>query len=135
MVFSTILSDARLNSAVWSGIMAGSPIFSGKSVDMKLETSINTTGMSMAPANITVHAIVKSVMPVVFSNHSMNGSHTSSIITVWLTTIPISAVARKESSNLGFLMNQSSLVGGRGVIFMASCGQFLIQFEQKLQKR
>ncbi|MCZ7397605.1 MAG: hypothetical protein O8C59_03740 [Candidatus Methanoperedens sp.] len=79
-------------------------------LDTKLAAIINRRGMSIAPANINVHAIVKSVMPVIFSNHVMKGSQTSSMITVWLTTIPIKATARKDSSKRGFFMNQSSLV-------------------------
>lgn len=36
--------------------------------ETKLAASISTIGMSIAPANMIVHAIVKLVMPVVFSN-------------------------------------------------------------------
>src|SRR5659263_716149 len=106
--------------------------FFGNLFEIKLVTSISKTGIIIAAANIIVHAIVKLAMPVVFSNHSMNGPHTSSITTVWTTTIPIRAVARKDSSNRGFFMNHNSLVGGRGVILIASCWHVFMQFEQKL---
>ena len=43
------------------------------------------------------------------------------------------AIAKKDSSILGFRMNQSSFVGGRSVKVIASFGQFLMQLAHKVQ--
>jgi len=43
------------------------------------------------------------------------------------------AMARNDSSTFGLSRNHSSLIGLRVVIWMASLGQALMQFEHRLQ--
>ena len=50
-----------------------------------------------------------------------------------MSTIPIIAIAKNDSSIFGVLINHSSFVGGRNVSVIASFGQFLMQLAHSVQ--
>jgi len=55
------------------------------------------------------------------------------MVTFWMMTMPMIAMARNDSSILGLRRNHSSLVGLRTVRVIASLGQDLMQFAHRLQ--
>ena len=73
------------------------------------------------------------MIPVARLTASSTVVHTGSMVTFWMTTMPMIAMARNDSSILGLRRNHSSLVGVRTVRVIASLGQALTQFPHRLQ--
>ena len=55
------------------------------------------------------------------------------MVTFWIRTMPMIAIARNDSSTFGLRRNHSSLVGWRRVSVIASFGQDLMQLAHRLQ--
>src|SRR6185503_20969574 len=73
------------------------------------------------------------VMPVSRVTQVVTSVHSVSMVTFWIRTMPMIAIARNDSSTLGLPRNHSSLVGLRTVKVIASLGQALMQFPHRLQ--
>src|SRR5659263_569716 len=72
-------------------------------------------------------------MPVARLTQASTSVHTPSMVTFWMMTMPMIAIARNDSSILGVRRNHSSWVGLRTVRVIASLGQDLMQFAHRLQ--
>src|SRR5665811_1632564 len=72
-------------------------------------------------------------MPVARLTQASISSHTVNMVTFWMMTMPMIAIARNDSSIFGLRRNHSSLVGLRTVKVIASLGQDLTQFAHRLQ--
>src|SRR5665647_3442181 len=72
-------------------------------------------------------------MPVVRFIQASASAQPGSMVTFWMMTMPMIAIARNDSSILGLRRNHSSLVGLRTVKVIASLGQDLTQFAHRLQ--
>src|ERR1035437_4041731 len=55
------------------------------------------------------------------------------MVTFWMMTMPMIAIARNDSSIFGLRRNHSSWVGLRTVMVIASLGQALMQLPHRLQ--
>ena len=73
------------------------------------------------------------LMPVSRSIHARTSVQASSIVRFWIRTMPMIAIARKDSSTFGARRNHSSRVGLRTVTVIASFGQDLMQLAHRLQ--
>src|SRR4029079_16547121 len=84
-------------------------------------------------ANTAVKMTALLVMPVSRVTQVVTSVHSVSMVTFWIRTMPMIAIARNDSSTLGLRRNHSSLVGCRTVKVIASLGQDLTQLPHRLQ--
>src|SRR5664280_41669 len=89
---------------------------------------------AVTATGIANYAVIFTVaIPVADRIQPNTSFHPESMVTFWIRTMPMIAIARADSSSFGLRMNHSSLVGLRTVSVIASFGQVLTQLAHSVQ--